>query len=181
MKSFLVLVLVTTLVSAVLACGDDEENKATVTPGRSPTSAPTASQAPAPTAVATASPSPSGGITPAGTPVSACQPLGTATPSPDQVQVDAPAPGARVTSPVTVSGRIAAFEATFRVRIFDATGNMLADQQAMSAEGQTLSPFSASVPFSVSAPTVGCIWVFELSARDGSPINVYQIPVTLAP
>src|SRR5437867_5197335 len=106
MKSFLVLVLVTTLASAVLACGDDEENKATVTPGRSPTSAPTASQAPAPTALATASPGPATVGTPVGTPPYACQPLA---PSPDQVQVDKPMPYTSVTSPVTVSGRISAF------------------------------------------------------------------------
>lgn len=51
----------------------------------------------------------------------------------------------------------------------------------MSAEGQTLSPFSEDVTFSVGAPTSACLWVYEASARDGSPIHVGQVPVLLQP
>jgi hypothetical protein len=52
----------------------------------------------------------------------------------------------------------------------------------MAAEaGPALSPFAASVPFSVATEQPGCIRVFEASARDGSPVNVVQVPVTLSP
>lgn len=99
----------------------------------------------------------------------------------DVVQVDVPTAGAEVTSPVTVSGRIAAFEATFQIRIYDANGIVLADQTGMSAEGQTLAVFSEDVLFTVSEETPACIWVYEFSARDGSRIHVIQIPVVLQP
>jgi hypothetical protein len=97
----------------------------------------------------------------------------------DLVQVDSPAPFTAVSSPVTVSGRIAAFEATFRIRIFDAEGEIAGGVTAMSAEGQTLSPFSADVEYQLVAESPGCIWVYEDSAMDGSPIHVAQIPVLL--
>jgi Immunoglobulin-like domain of bacterial spore germination len=58
--------------------------------------------------------------------------------TPDFNQVDTPTAGDRVSSPVSVRGRIAAFEATFKIKIFDAGGNVLADVTGMSSEGQTL-------------------------------------------
>jgi Immunoglobulin-like domain of bacterial spore germination len=99
----------------------------------------------------------------------------------DTNQVDAPTAGARVSSPITVRGRIAAFEATFRVAIFDGAGTTIADVQGMSSEGQVLAPVEVQVPFSVTSETPACMWVFETSARDGSPVNVVQMPLTLLP
>jgi Immunoglobulin-like domain of bacterial spore germination len=99
---------------------------------------------------------------------------------PDTNQVDTPTAGDLVTSPVTVRGRILAFEAVFKVTIFDAGGNTIADARGMSAEGTALSPFEVQVPFSVAAETSACMWVYAPSARDGSPENVVQIPLRLA-
>jgi len=99
----------------------------------------------------------------------------------DVVQVDAPSADESVTSPVTVSGRIAAFEAQFNITIFDASGDLIVDIPARSEEGQVLSSFSEDVAFSVTEDTPACIWVYDLSPRDGSPIDVVQIPVTLLP
>jgi len=99
----------------------------------------------------------------------------------DVVQVDAPSADESVTSPVTVSGRIAAFEAQFNITIFDASGDLIVDIPARSEEGQVLSSFSEDVAFSVTEDTPACIWVYDLSPRDGSPIDVVQIPVTLMP
>jgi len=101
--------------------------------------------------------------------------------TPDFNQVAKPEPGDSLSSPITVSGRIAAFEATFQITIFDAAGAEIADQTGMSSEGQALSDFSADVEFSVSEDTPACIWVYEHSARDGAPIHIVQVPVTLAP
>ena len=100
---------------------------------------------------------------------------------PDTNQVDTPTAGDRVSSPVTVRGRILAFEAVFKVTIFDAAGNTIADARGMSAEGTALSPFEVQVPFSVTTETPACMWVYAPSARDGSPENVVQIPLRLAP
>jgi len=99
----------------------------------------------------------------------------------DVNEVDTPLSGASITSPVTVSGEIVAFEAVFRVTIFDANGLMIADQPGLSAEGQVLSFFSEDVVFSVTEQTPACLWVYANSARDGNPIDVVQIPVTLEP
>ena len=99
----------------------------------------------------------------------------------DEVQVAEPLGGDPVTSPVTVRGKVAAFEATFKITIFDAAGATIADLTGMSSEGQTLAPFQEEVPFTVTQETAACLWVYEASARDGLPINVLQIPVRLQP
>jgi hypothetical protein len=98
--------------------------------------------------------------------------------------IDAPEAGATVTSPVTVSGQILAFEAAFQVAIFDPDGNAIVAPiaaQAQQADIGQLAPFSVDVPFVVTEQQPGCIWVYEESARDGSIIHVGQIPVTLNP
>ena len=69
-----------------------------------------------------------------------------------------------------------------RITIFGQSGAVLADTFTTAAEaGPSLAPFSTSVSFSVASEQPGCIRVFEASARDGSPVNVVQVPVTLAP
>jgi hypothetical protein len=94
--------------------------------------------------------------------------------------VERPSAGARVTSPVQVSGRARVFEAQVSITIYDGSARPIVNTFTMAREGGVLSPFSASVAFTVAREQAGCIRVFETSARDGSPINVVQIPVTLA-
>jgi hypothetical protein len=103
--------------------------------------------------------------------------------TPDMQIVDQPLPFASATSPLTVSGQIIAFEATYQVAIFDAAGNAIVQTFGMSeaADIGVLSPFSIDVEFDVDEPTPACLWVYEASARDGSPINVGQIPLLLLP
>jgi len=101
--------------------------------------------------------------------------------TPSVLVIDQPLPFQAVTSPLTVRGKVAAFEATFKITIYRADGSVIADVVGMSAEGQTLSPFSQRVPFSVTGPTTACLWVYEASARDGSPIHVGQVPLLLTP
>jgi hypothetical protein len=95
--------------------------------------------------------------------------------------VDEPVEGDSLSSPITVRGRVAAFEATFRITLYDEDKNQLADITGMSSEGQTLAPFEEQISFSVTEETPACLWVYEASARDGLPINVVQIPVILIP
>ncbi len=152
------------------ACGDDDAGTAAPTT----TAATTITLTPR-TASPTATPAPTASATPR---VCAANPDPA---PPDVVAVVQPSPGDAVASPLKVAGKIAAFEATFRITIFDAAGQQIADQTAMSAEGQTLAPFSATVPFTVSARTPACLWVYERSARDGLPIHVVQVPLTLVP
>ena len=150
----------------ITACGSTTKTPA-------PTARPTPTARPMPTATpspATTTPAPVADV---------CQ----ANPAPAtsaQVVVSQPAAFARVTSPLTVSGSINAFEAKFRSAIKDASGTDLVNQQAHSEQGQVLSPFSESVLFTVSAETPACLWVFQISG-EGSPTTIQQVPLTLMP
>lgn len=109
-------------------------------------------------------------------------------PNPDPVTpviqiIFEPIVGGTVTSPVTISGRILAFEGTYQIGIFDAAGDPIVETfgTAEAIEIGQLAPFSIDVAFDVDEPTPACIWVYEESAMSGEPIHVGQIPVTLSP
>jgi hypothetical protein len=98
------------------------------------------------------------------------------------VIVDKPTENQRVTSPVQISGRAQVFEAHVSITIFDASGKAIVNTFTLAqgmAEAPT--PFSTQVPFTVTTEQLGCIRVFESSAKDGSPINVVQRSVVLVP
>jgi hypothetical protein len=103
--------------------------------------------------------------------------------TPEFQVLDAPLPNTSVSSPVTVSGRVLAFEGTYQVAIYDVDGNAIVETFGTAAgeEIGQLADFSIDVAFEVSEQTAACIWVYEQSARDGSPIHVGQIPVVLLP
>ena len=160
MKYLLLLAVASVVIALLAACKSG--GGAHITPGATVTPSP-AGESPTPTQQ-----------------VNVCRP----NPDPaaaDMAVVDSPRPGASVSSPVTISGRMNAFEAQFNITIFDAAGGKIADVPARSAQGQVLSPFSEDVFFSVTGETPACVWVYDLSSKDGSPINVVQVPVTLKP
>jgi hypothetical protein len=98
------------------------------------------------------------------------------------ITVRSPVIGARVTSPVTVSGTADVFEATVSVRILDSAGREIARTFTTASCGTGCrGDYSVTVPYSVPRTQPGTIEVFESSAKDGQPINVQLIPVTLAP
>jgi hypothetical protein len=97
------------------------------------------------------------------------------------VVVTQPAANAVVTSPVMISGRINAFEATFRMAIKDASGADLTTKMGHSQQGQVLADFSESMPFTVTVSTPACLWVFQASAKDGRPSTALEVPITLTP
>jgi hypothetical protein len=176
---YLMLTALVGLVTLGVACSSGDNSSTQTTTGTHtasasatapPTSAPTVT--PTATVANRATPSPIANV---------CQ----TNPSPatsDQTVVNQPQPGAQVTSPVTVSGQINAFEAQFNIAIKDAAGNDIATvPDVFSSQGQTLAPFSTSVPFTVASQTPACLWVFDLSAKDGSLIQVVQVPITLVP
>jgi hypothetical protein len=128
----------------------------------------------APPAELTPNPSPT--ISPV---ASVCQPNPDPA-TPEFLVIDTPKPDDTVRTPFTVSGRVAAFEATFRITLFDPSGKAISDIGAMSLGGQTLARFSEQVNFPQTASGPACLWVYERSARDGSPIHVGQVAVVLA-
>lgn len=86
-----------------------------------------------------------------------------------------------VSSPFAVTGSAAAFEASIHITLLDGDGNELADQPGMTNEGQTLAPFEETVEFTVDEETDGCLQVYMLSAQDGEPVNIAQLPLVLLP
>jgi len=101
-----------------------------------------------------------------------------------------------LTSPAHVRGwgaGIAFEDAGVRVAIYDATGEPVAERRAppLSSEGRIpppelaagefSAPFAADIAFRTVVAQPGCVRVFEVSAADGSPIHVVQIPVVLQP
>jgi len=98
------------------------------------------------------------------------------------ITVRSPVIGARVTSPVTVSGTADVFEATVSVRIMDSAGHEIARTFTTASCGTGCrGDYSVTVSYSVPRTQPGTIEVFESSAKDGQPVNVQLIPVTLAP
>lgn len=96
--------------------------------------------------------------------------------------VDRPAWDAAAGNPAKVSGVANVFEATFRIQIRGASGGLLADQQVMASCGTGCwGTFSASVPYTVAKAQWGTLRVFDLSAKDGTPVDVTEYPVWLVP
>jgi hypothetical protein len=168
MPRFIIVTILATIAVAFAACADSE-NETTPTPSLSPS--PSASPTPS------SSPSPSPTTFP-----DVCLPNRDPATSEFQI-IEAPAPLTEVTSPVTVSGQVNAFEGTYQIAIFDTDGTPLVETfgTAQQPDMGVIGPFSSDVTFTVTEPTPACIWVFEQSARDGSPIHIGQIPVVLLP
>ena len=170
MKVGLLLALALASIALLVACDNGGDS---VTPGPEGAPAPSATESEEETATpaetATAEPE-------------VCQP--NADPATSEFQViDEPSTDDTVTSPVTISGQVLAFEATYQIGIFDADGNSIVETFGTAGPGEIgeLAPFSIDVAFNVDEATPACIWVYEASAMDGSPIHVGQIPVTLSP
>lgn len=114
--------------------------------------------------------------TPAETPTAepeVCQP--NPDPATPEFQViDQPSEGDTITSPVTISGQVLAFEGTYQVGIFDAAGDPIVETFGTAGPGEAgeLAPFSRDVTFDVDEPTPACIWVYEASMMDGRPVHV---------
>jgi hypothetical protein len=160
MPRFLILIAVAASVAllALVACSDDDDGP-TLSPSSSP--APSFSPTPFPN-VCLPNPDPA---------------------TADFQTLDEPAPSSEVTSPVSVSGQVNYFEGTYQIAIYDASGTPLIETfgTAQQPDIGVIGPFSHNVAFAVSEPTPACLWVYEQSAQDGSPVHVGQVPIVLLP
>jgi hypothetical protein len=96
------------------------------------------------------------------------------------ILVEQPLIGSRASNPVTVSGTANVFEATVSLRILDSAGNEIARTFTTATCGTGCrGGYSVSIAYSIDHEQSGTVEVFESSAKDGSPINVVQIPVIL--
>jgi hypothetical protein len=185
-----VLALALVLPLLFLACEEEDEEAPSDIGLQFSTVTPTPTPPPVLTPVVTVTPSP----TPTAV-VNVC-PENPDPASPEIMVVEEPQENDALTSPAHVRGWGAGIgfeDAGVQVAIYDATGEPVADVRVppLSSEGRippsTLevtefsAPFAADIPFRAIAAQPGCVQVFELSAADGSPIHVVQIPVLLQP
>jgi germination protein M len=96
------------------------------------------------------------------------------------ILVEYPGRGWSVRSPIAVSGTADVFEAQFRVELTDAAGRVLADQPVHASSGTgTRGTFHTSVAFPTGTSGPATFTVFDLSPKDGSRVDVVQIPLEL--
>ncbi|HVY86286.1 MAG TPA: Gmad2 immunoglobulin-like domain-containing protein [Caulobacterales bacterium] len=106
----------------------------------------------------------------------------------DGVVVRSPQAGARVTSPLVVTGTVPArwyFEAVFPARLEDASGKLIAEAPAQSQDdgtnGKPTHAFPAEFTFSVSADTPAFLVLQQNQSGEDNPApQATRIPVTLA-
>ncbi len=93
------------------------------------------------------------------------------------ILVESPTVGETVTSPLEAWGTANTFEAEFRAEVRTAAGKIVAEshEQATSGSG-TRGTFRFSLPFATTS-RAGALVVYEVSAEDGSRVNVVAIPL----
>lgn len=96
------------------------------------------------------------------------------------ILVESPAPWQKAASPLRIAGMSNTFEASFAYEIVDQAGLIVAEGSGMATSGSgTWGTFDVTVPFEVTREGIGSLIVFEHSAKDGSRINLVEIPVEL--
>jgi hypothetical protein len=74
------------------------------------------------------------------------------------------------------------FEAVFRLQVRDSTGALVLDKTVRATSGTgTRGSWSQALIWTSAEPGIGELKVFASSAKDGRPIDVLTIPVTLSP
>jgi Immunoglobulin-like domain of bacterial spore germination/Sporulation and spore germination len=98
------------------------------------------------------------------------------------ILVEGPRIGERVSNPVTISGTADVFEAVVSIAILDEHRNVVASSFTMATCGTGCrGTYSTDVRYDVGTRQPGTIRVYEVSAKDGSPLHVVEIPVLLTP
>jgi germination protein M len=98
------------------------------------------------------------------------------------ILVESPAPGATVSSPLTIRGTANTFEATFMVELRPEQGKPLYKNFVTATSGNgTRGTFEETIDFTVDHEQPGTLVVYENSAEDGSVVNEVEIPVTIRP
>lgn len=97
------------------------------------------------------------------------------------ILLESPGRGWAVTPPLRIAGSANVFEAQFRAEITDITGKVIADQAVQATSGTgTRGTFDTTIAFPSSAGGPATLTVFDLSAKDGSRIDVVTVPLELS-
>ena len=163
------------LLGSLAACSPGSAPSASPTP--SPTASPTGTTSEPPTAPASPSPTDTGA---SGTPTTTPSPTATAGPV---IVIENPGAGARVSTPLTVSGRANTFEAALTVQLLTPVGDTLCYREVMATSGSgTEGTWTTVLGFPPPEfDTPATLRAFERSAKDGTPINVVEHDVVITP
>lgn len=98
------------------------------------------------------------------------------------ILVESPAIGDTVTSPLRIWGSSNVFEATSQFRIVDDAGRTLVEQHVTATSGTgERGSFDVTIPFDAAPGSDITLIAFEYSAKDGSMVNIIEIPLQVAP
>ena len=98
------------------------------------------------------------------------------------ILVETPLPFAIVSSPLHLAGTANTFEATFEYELKNASGAIVKKSFVTATSGSGVrGTYDVTVPFAVTSAGNGTLTVYESSAKDGSRINVVDVPLRLAP
>ncbi|MDP2183579.1 MAG: Gmad2 immunoglobulin-like domain-containing protein [Actinomycetota bacterium] len=96
------------------------------------------------------------------------------------ILVESPTPGARVSSPLRLTGTANVFEAMFVVTVTAPGGEIVTEQAVQTTSGTgTRGTFDEPVEFDIASDGAGTVIVYEPSPKDGAPTNMVRLPVTL--
>jgi hypothetical protein len=97
------------------------------------------------------------------------------------ILVESPLPFEEVTSPLRVTGTANTFEANFQYELTDTDGLIVDENFVTATSGTgTRGTFDfTTAPFAVKFDGIGSLIVFESSAKDGSRINLVEIPLRM--
>lgn len=98
------------------------------------------------------------------------------------ILVETPAPGDTLHGTVRLSGLANVFEAQFHMKLLDADGKVLLDEPVHASAGSgTWGTFDTTFSFTVSSPTTCLLRVYDVSMKDGSPIDEVDLSLPAAP
>lgn len=107
---------------------------------------------------------------------------GTFPPGPPTIVVRSPRAGAKLDTPVTVSGFADVVGGLVSIRVLDATGAELSATNVVPSCGAGCrGRFSMKLPFYTPVRQPGTIQVFEPDPETGAALFVVEVPVTLVP
>ena len=98
------------------------------------------------------------------------------------IMIESPAYGGFLGNPATVTGIANTFEANVAVTLADSDGLIIFEGFTTATCGTgCFGSFEISFPYAVARPQMGSLIAFEISARDGSQVNIREHPVGLIP
>lgn len=96
------------------------------------------------------------------------------------VLVESPMIGDTARTPLRVWGSANTFEAQFRLKVTDTTGRTAADVMVKATSGTgTRGTFDVTFPYKAARTGPGLLTAYFLSAKDGRPVTVDTVPLTV--